>query len=104
MFRRLVDSGAESFLIDSGWPSPRINHWTVLAQARAIENQAWMIACNSAGTHAGVEMGGSSIVVDPRGNVVAQAGVAEETLVVDIDIEIAKIWRRQFPVLVDRVL
>ena len=104
MFRRLVDSGAESFLVDSGWPSPRINHWTVLAQARAIENQAWMIACNSAGTHAGVEMGGSSIVVDPRGNVVAQAGVAQETLVVDIEIDIAKTWRRQFPVLVDRVL
>ena len=104
MFRRLVDSGAESFLLDSGWPSPRINHWTVLAQARAIENQAWMIACNSAGTHAGVEMGGSSIVVDPRGNVIAQAGIDEEVLVVDIDIDIARTWRRQFPVLADRVL
>ena len=104
LFRRLVDSGAESFLIDSGWPSPRINHWTVLAQARAIENQAWMIACNNAGTHAGVEMGGSSIVVDPRGNVVAQAGVSEEVLVADIDIDIARTWRRQFPVLADRVL
>ena len=104
MFRRLVDSGAESFLIDSGWPSPPINHWTVLAQARAIENQAWVIACNSAGTHAGVEMGGSSIVVDPRGNVIAQAGTAEEVLVVDVEIELAQSWRRQFPVLADRVL
>ena len=104
MFRRLVDSGAETFLLDSGWPSPRINHWTVLAQARAIENQAWMIACNSAGTHAGVEMGGSSIVVDPRGNVVAQAGVSEEILIVDIDVDVARTWRRQFPVLADRVL
>jgi len=104
MFRRLVDSGAESFLIDSGWPSPRINHWTVLAQARAIENQAWVVACNSAGTHAGFEMGGSSIVVDPRGVVVAQAGVGEEILYADVDVEIAATWRRQFPVLADRVL
>ena len=63
-----------------------------------------MIACNNAGTHAGVEMGGSSIVVDPRGNVVAQAGVSEEVLVADIDIDIARTWRRQFPVLADRVL
>jgi predicted amidohydrolase len=104
MFRRLLDSGAESFLIDSGWPSPRINHWTVLAQARAIENQAWVIACNSAGTHAGVEMGGSSIVVDPRGTVVAQAGIAEEVLVVEVDVDLPQVWRRQFPVLSDRVL
>ena len=104
MFRRLVDSGAESFLIDSGWPSPRINHWTVLAQARAIENQAWVVACNSAGTHAGVEMGGSSIVVDPRGTVVAQAGLAEEILIVDVDVDLSRNWRLQFPVLADRVL
>lgn len=104
LYRRLVDSGAETFLMASGWPEPRIAHWTVLAQARAIENQAWMVACNSAGTHAGVLMGGRSIVVDPRGTVVAEAGSAEEILYADVDPEVARTWRRSFPVLADRIL
>ena len=49
LYRRLVDSGTETFLMASGWPMPRIEHWTVLAKARAIENQAWVVACNTAG-------------------------------------------------------
>ncbi len=104
LFRRLVDSGTETFLMASGWPMPRIGHWTVLAQARAIENQAWMVACNTAGTHHGVQMGGRSIVVDPRGAVVAEAGVDEEILYADVDPEAVTAWRRSFPVLADRRL
>ena len=104
LFRRLVDSGAETFLMASGWPQTRIGHWTVLAQARAIENQAWVVACNSAGTHAGVVMGGRSIVVDPQGVVVAEAAHAEQILYADVDPEAARSWRHTFPVLPDRVL
>ena len=104
LFRRLVDSGAETFLLASGWPSARIEHWSILARARAIENQAWVLACNSAGTHAGVEMGGRSVVVDPRGTVVAEAGTGEVVLEADVDVELARTWRRSFPVLADRRL
>jgi predicted amidohydrolase len=104
LFRRLVDSGAETFLLASGWPSARIEHWSVLARARAIENQAWVVACNSAGTHAGVEMGGHSVVIDPRGTVVAEAGTGEVVLEADVDVELARTWRRSFPVLADRRL
>ena len=71
LYRRLVGSGAEVFLMASGWPSPRIEA-LVGARARpAIEDQAWVVACNSAGTHVGTQMGGRSVVVDPRGTVVA---------------------------------
>jgi len=104
LYRRLVDSGTETFLMASGWPMPRIEHWTVLAKARAIENQAWVVACNTAGTHHGVLMGGRSIVVDPRGAVVAEAGVDEEILYADVDVDLVREWRRAFPVLVDRRL
>ena len=69
----------------SGWPMPRIEHWSMLARARAIEDQAWVVACNTAGTHAGVQMGGRSVVVDPRGTVVAEAGYDEEILYADVD-------------------
>ncbi len=104
LFRRLVDSGTETFLIASGWPMPRIEHWSILARARAIENQAWVVACNTAGTHHGVAMGGRSVVVDPRGTVVAEAGVDEEILYADVDPALTQQWRRDFPVLADRRL
>ncbi|MBI1378003.1 MAG: carbon-nitrogen family hydrolase [Frankiales bacterium] len=104
LFRRLVDSGAETYLMASGWPTPRIEHWSVLTRARAIENQAWVVACNSAGRHAGVAMGGRSVVVDPRGEVVAEAGEAEEVLLADVDPDLAVQWRRSFPALTDRRL
>jgi len=104
LFRRLVDSGTESFLLASGWPMARIEHWAVLTRARAIEDQAWVVACNSAGTHAGVAMGGRSVVVDPQGTVVAEAGAEEEILYADVDPAAVREWRRAFPALTDRRL
>jgi len=104
LYRRLVDSGAETFLMASGWPTPRIDHWSTLARARAIENQAWVVACNTAGTHNGVLMGGRSVVVDPRGTVVAEAGDDEEILYAEVDPTAAREWRQAFPVLADRRL
>ena len=104
LFRRLVDSGTETVLLTSGWPVARIDHWSVLARARAIENQTWFIACNTAGTHAGVEMGGRSVVVDPSGAVIAEAGAGEEILYADVDPAAVSELRRVFPVLTDRRL
>lgn len=102
LFRGLVDGGAEVFLIASGWPATRIEHWRILTQARAIEDQAWVLACNTAGTHAGVRMGGHSIVVDPLGAVVAEAGEDEEIVRVLVDPSATSTWRERFPVLADR--
>jgi predicted amidohydrolase len=104
LFRRLVDSGTETFLLASGWPKARIEHWAVLTRARAIEDQAWVFACNSAGTHAGVVMGGRSVVVDPQGTVVAEAGDEEEIIYADVDPAAVREWRRAFPALADRRL
>lgn len=102
LFRGLVDRGATAFLLASGWPAARIEHWSVLARARAIENQAWFIACNTAGTHNRVRMGGRSVVVDPMGEVVAEAGTGEEVLYARVDPAAATAWRTEFPVLADR--
>ena len=102
LFRGLVDRGASAFLLASGWPAARIEHWSVLARARAIENQAWFIACNTAGTHNRVRMGGRSVVVDPMGVVRAEAGDGEEVLYSEVDPAFAEEWRRSFPVLADR--
>ncbi|MFI1029420.1 carbon-nitrogen family hydrolase [Streptomyces sp. NPDC020951] len=104
LFRGLVDAGAETLVIPAGWPERRRAHWTLLAQARAVENQAFVLACGTAGTHAGVPQAGHSIVVDPWGEVLAQAGPDEEVLTVEFDPAKVATTREQFPALKDRVL
>ncbi|MBQ1090950.1 carbon-nitrogen family hydrolase [Streptomyces sp. B93] len=104
LFRGLVDAGAEGFVVPAGWPERRREHWTLLARARAVENQAFVLACGTAGTHAGVPQAGHSIVVDPWGDVVGEAGPGEEVLSVSVDIGKVEATREQFPALKDRVL
>ncbi|MER5292446.1 carbon-nitrogen family hydrolase [Streptomyces pharetrae] len=104
LFRALVDAGAETLVVPAGWPERRRSHWTLLAQARAVENQAFVLACGTAGTHAGVPQAGHSIVVDPWGEVLAEAGPGERVLTVDLDPGRVAVTRDQFPALKDRVL
>jgi predicted amidohydrolase len=103
-FRRLLDAGAEVVLIPAAWPAKRVGHWRLLAQARAVENQSYVVACNTAGKHSGVAMGGGSIVVDPWGSVLAEAGTDEEVLVADLDLDVVARTRSGFPILADRRL
>ncbi|GGS59616.1 carbon-nitrogen family hydrolase [Streptomyces violaceus] len=104
LFRGLVDAGAETLVVSAGWPERRRSHWTLLAQARAVENQAFVVACGTAGTHAGVPQAGHSIVVDPWGEVLARAGADEEVLTVEFDPGKVATTREQFPALKDRLL
>ncbi|ANH92498.1 MULTISPECIES: carbon-nitrogen family hydrolase [unclassified Streptomyces] len=104
LFRGLVDAGAETLVVPAGWPERRRAHWTLLARARAVENQAFVLACGTAGTHAGVPQAGHSIVVDPWGEVLAEAGADEEVLRAEFDPAKVARTREQFPALKDRVL
>lgn len=104
LFRGLVDAGAETLVVSAGWPERRRSHWTLLAQARAVENQSFLLACATAGTHAGVPQSGHSIVVDPWGEVLARAGAGEEVLTVEFDPGKVAATREQFPALKDRML
>ncbi|MFE0099329.1 carbon-nitrogen family hydrolase [Streptomyces sp. NPDC059009] len=104
LFRGLVDAGAETLVIPAGWPERRRAHWTLLAQARAVENQAYVLACGAVGTNGGVEQAGHSIVVDPWGEVLGEAGAGEEVLTVDLDLGKVARTREQFPALKDRLL
>ena len=104
MYRALLDAGAEVVLCVAGWPAARIEHWSTLARARAIENQVVMVALNTARTHAGKEMGGRSVVVDARGSVLAEAATTQDVLTVEVDVPDVHTWRTRFPVLADRRL
>ena len=104
LFRALTDRGAEVVLLVAGWPAARVHHWTLLARARAVENQTYVLACNTAGRQGRTELGGRSLVVDPWGEVLAEAGTGEEVLRVDIAVESVADIRASFPVLRDRRL
>ena len=104
LYRRLTDQGSDVFVVPAAWPASRVGHWTVLAQARAIENQTPLIAVNTSGTHGGVPMGGRSIIVDAVGEVLAEAGDDETVLGAEIDAAATLKWRERFPALGDRRL
>ncbi|MFD3721760.1 carbon-nitrogen family hydrolase [Streptomyces sp. NPDC058674] len=104
LFRGLVDAGATTMAVVAGWPARRRSHWTLLNRARAVEDQCYVLACGLAGTHAGVEQAGHSLVVDPWGEVLAEAGPGEGVLTVDLDPGKVAETREQFPALKDRRL
>lgn len=104
LYRAQLDLGAELFVVPAAWPAPRVAHWSLLARARAVENQCYMLACNTGGTHAGQTMGGHSVVVDPTGAVLAEAGEDQEVLSVALDTDAVATARERFPVLGDRRL
>ncbi|MDQ3116483.1 MAG: carbon-nitrogen family hydrolase [Verrucomicrobiota bacterium] len=77
-----VEQGANAFIISSAWPFPRVEHQRVLATARAIENQSYVVLANRVGKDDGTPFCGSSAIIDPSGVVVAAASAEREELVV----------------------
>lgn len=104
LFRALTDKGAQTFVVPAGWPARRRAHWRLLAQARAVENQAFVLACGTAGTTGGVAQAGHSMIVDPWGEILAEAGEGEEVLRAELDPARVARTREEFPALRDRVL
>lgn len=105
LFRRYIDQGAEIVLLPSQWPLRRLEHWQVLLRARAIENQCYLIACNSVGQGPGETVfAGHSAVVGPWGEVLVEGGETADLLLAEIDPEEVRRVRRVFPVLSDRKL
>lgn len=101
LFRPAAKQGADLFVVLANWPAERIEHWTTLLCARAIENQAFVMGVNRCGQSPKLVYGGRSLIVDPRGKVLAEAGEAETCIEADLDREVLLAWRREFPALAD---
>lgn len=101
LFRLAALQGAEAFVIIANWPRIRHTHWQALLQARAIENQAYVIGVNRCGNDPKLDYAGGSVVFDPRGNTLAKAGQEESVLKVDLDASAPSCWRKEFPALSD---
>ncbi|HJX44578.1 MAG TPA: nitrilase-related carbon-nitrogen hydrolase [Geodermatophilus sp.] len=91
------------FLVTANWPAARRHHWTTLLRARAIENQAYVVACNRVGTAGdGLEHAGDSQVVSPTGELLATAAGGETLVLADVDAAEVSATRERFAFLADR--
>lgn len=98
--RRLaVEHGANVFLNSSAWPIVRVEHLRILALARAIENQSYLILANRVGVDDDVTLCGTSVIIDPYGVILAAASIdREEIIYADISKEIVDLVRNRMRV------
>jgi predicted amidohydrolase len=90
------------YLVPANWPEARRTHWMALLQARAIENQAYVVGANRVGSGGGTDHMGDSAVIDPLGEVLASGAGGEALLVAEVDsARVAKV-RADLPFLADR--
>jgi omega-amidase len=102
LFRRYALDNVKVLVLPAQWPSVRINHWRQLILARAIENQYFVVACNRVGEYNGTIFNGHSMIVDPWGDIVCEAGDTEAMLTIKINTDMVETVRQKLPVLNDR--
>lgn len=105
LFRALATQNVEVLIVPAAFTSVTgRDHWEVLVRARAIENQAFVLAANQFGTHAaGVSSYGHSLVVDPWGDVLGRAsGDREEVLIARLESTRLQSVRAKVPALTHR--
>lgn len=101
VFRVAALRGAEMMVVMANWPAPRVQHWVTLLQARAIENQAYVIGVNRIGSDPHVSYPGRSMIIDPVGQVIADAGEREGIIAAPCDVTFIRSCRQNFPALRD---
>jgi predicted amidohydrolase len=90
LVRGLALNGAEILIIPAQWPKARVQHWRILALARAIENQFFVVACNRTGWDKKEEYPGHSLIIDPWGEVLAEGEEEEGFIIAEIDLDRVK--------------
>lgn len=102
IFRSALDQGANLFVVIANWPVKRDQHWLTLLKARAIENLAYFVGVNRCGKDPQFFYSGHSVVVDPHGIIISDAGGEERVVATQVDLDLVEGWRRDFPPLRDR--
>jgi predicted amidohydrolase len=96
-------SGTDMYVIVANWPAARQLHWDALLRARAIENQAFVLAANRVGLDGnGHEYTGGSVVIDPLGLTLDSAHGEPAVVMADVDADTVDDVRRRFPFAADR--
>lgn len=93
----------DGMIVCANWPEPRRSVWDVLLKARALENQCYVIACNRTGKDVNVSYNGGSVIIDPKGNILAQAKDGmEECVQTNISLSTRQSFIKKFNTLADR--
>jgi len=100
--RKHTLSGAKVVFVVAEWPLARLNHWRTLLLARAIENQCYVVACNRVGDDPKNTFAGHSMIINPWGEILAEAGESEEIITGEIDLQKVSEVRKHIPIFNDR--
>ena len=96
----------DAYVVVANWPDTRIEHWHTLLRARAIENQAYVIAVNRVGTGRNLTYTGDSSIIGPLGEYLAQAPSGypsrESVMTAEIEPSSVSLARKSLPFLGDR--
>lgn len=100
--RMMALEGIEILFVPAAWPHPRQKPWQTLLKARAIENQIFVIGVNSSGSTDTLDFCGHSVVLDPQGEVLAEAGEKEAVFTTELDLLRLKEVREEIGIYQDR--
>ncbi len=108
LVRHYFEQHVEVLAVPAQWPEARSGHWRTLLQARAIENQMFVLGCNRTGSETSLKnkdtliFPGDSRVIDPMGEVIASAVGEEEPLLAELELRRVETMRRIMPIRRDR--
>jgi predicted amidohydrolase len=102
LFRLYARKGVQVVFVPSAWPHIRTRHWELFIQARALENQMYIVGVNTTGQTPIGSYAGNSITADPQGTIISRANEAEQLVFTDLDPAFIATTRHQFPVEKDR--
>lgn len=98
LYQDYRDQGANLLSISSAFtvPTGKAGHWSILVRARAIENQCFVVACNQWGpNNEKTETWGHSMIVNPWGEVLADAGEGEKLIFAELNLEEVELMRKR---------
>jgi len=92
----------DAILYVASWPTPRVEAWSALLRARAIENQCYVAGVNRVGVDPSCEYCGGSAIISPYGKTLAACEDGKECIATaKIDMQELEAFRQKFPVLND---
>ncbi len=103
LFRSAGGAGeVDLYCVIANWPTARVEHWTTLLRARAIENQAYVVGVNRVGRDPNVAYPGRSLIIDPSGTMLADAGEVAGVASAEVGRGGLEAYRAAYPFLASR--
>ena len=102
LIRAMAIDGMKILFAPAEWPAARGEHWRLMNQARAVENQIFVCAVNCVGEHKGSPFYGHSMLIDPNGKVLAEGSSEEEIIIGEVDLTVLAAVRKNMTIWQDR--